>query len=521
MDRFYPKAFENRYSVSDPSLRKSRRAFFQAAGQNFLLLQLLFLGLFCWIFGSLFQQSDHTHNISIVFVDYDGGAVGAAVREAYQGLQGPRFPSLMEREPAALTSPAALRQLVCRTDYWAALYVAPGSSDRLQAALGGGSNATGLNKSGILTYIWNEARYSSVVDSVISSNVQLLSSAARVAYTTANGTAGIQQLTSAEAMSVFAEPWQLASINIQSTTQGSRAIYNTLVIILILMQEFFYLGALNGLYIQHRLYSRLSPHRMVIVRDVISLLYCLVGSLCTTGAIWAFRAGWDVDGRQFLLSWMVLWLFAHINFLQLDVFTIWLPPPYIPMALISWVIFNVASIILPFELSPGFYHIGYAAPAHGVYQILVDIWSRGCNPHLYYALPILFIWWTWGIVMSGLGVYRRSHYALLKEQEEARQFQERLDIGMQLERQREKEKELQDKSRRTVASPDGPCMTTTPVDEVQEQFPEPAMRAQLAAAITREDSRIRREQSREDNACSFGPAFTLPFGRTAESDQEQ
>lgn len=304
------------------------------------------------------------------------------------------------------------------------------------------------------------------------------------------------------------------------------------MIILILIQKFFYLAALNGLYIQHGLYSRLSPHRMVIMRDIISLLYCLVGSLCTTGAIWAFRAGWSVDGRQYVLSWMVLWLFAHINFLQLDVFTIWLPPPYISMALISWIVFNVASIILPFELSPGFYRIGYAAPAHEVYQTLIDIWSRGCNPQLYYALPILFVWWIWGIVMSGLGVYRRSHYALLKEQEEARQFQERLDIGMKFERQREKE--FQEKSRRTMASQDGPYITT-PVDEVQEQqssepepatgekdeTDEPAMRAELAAAITREDNRIRREQSREDNICSFGPAFTLPFGRTAELDQEQ
>lgn len=166
------------------------------------------------------------HNVSIVFVDYDGGAVGAAVREAYLGLEDRRFPSLIERAPAALASPAALREQVCQADYWAALYVTPGSSDRLQAALGGGSNATGLNKSDILTYIWNEARYSSVVDSVISSNIQLLSSAARVAFTTANGTAGIQQLTSAEAISVFAEPWQLTSINIQSQRRGPR-LYTT------------------------------------------------------------------------------------------------------------------------------------------------------------------------------------------------------------------------------------------------------------------------------------------------------
>lgn len=540
MERFYPKAFENRLQVSDPQVRKSRLAFFRAAGSNFLLLQLLFLGLFCWIFGALFQQGDHTHNISFVFVDYDGGAVGAALRAAYSKLQGSGFPSLVETSPAALPSPALLRQAVCRTDYWAALYVTQGSSDRLQAVLSGDVDAAGLvDKTDILAYVWNEARYSSVVDSVVSSNLQALSSAARVAYTTGNGTAGIQELASPEALSVFAEPWRLTSINIQPTTQGSRAIYNTLVFILLLIQEFFYLGTLNGLYVSNRFYSRLSPHRMVLVRDIISLLYCLVGSLCTTGAIWAFRAGWDVGGRQFFANWMALWLFAHINFLQLDVFTIWLPPPYVPMALISWVIFNVSSILLPLELSPGFYRIGYAAPAHEVYQVLIDLWSRGCNPRLHYALPILFAWWIWGLVLSGLGVYRRSHYALLKEQEDARQFQDKLDTAVAWERQRRREpRETEQRVPVTQLAQDDSTRVTTaaaaavgeggkgprehgraPAGEAEEDT-DSEVRAALARTMTRENKRIRREQSREDDTLSFGPVFSLPFGRTVESDSD-
>lgn len=525
MDKMYPRAYDKRRGVTDPQLRKSRSAFLKAAVLNLLLYQLLFLGLFCWIFGSLFQQTDHTHNINILFVDYDNGAVGAAVREAYGNLQGPSFPSLVEGDSSRAGSPEALEEAVCRTDYWAALYVTQGSSARLQAALTGGSSDTDLDKSDILTYIWNEASYSAVVDSVISSNIQRLSTAARVAYTTGNGTARIQELTSPDAISVFADPWHLTSRNIQPTTQGSRAIYNTLVIILILVQEFFYLGALNGLYVSHRLYSRLPPKRMVIVRDLISLVYCLVGSVCTAGAIWAFRAGWDVDGKQFVLVWMALWLFAHINFLQLDVFTVWIPPAYVPMALISWIIFNVASILLPFELSPGFYRIGYAAPAHEVYQILIDIWSRGCNPQLRYALPILFAWWLWGLAMSGLGVYRRAHYAVLGEEQAGHQFQERLDAAVQFEKQREKELKV-------ANGPGTPAQYGTPLtghDNQSKELALPAetkdqdleMRNALAGVIARENSRIKREQSRESQGLSFGPTFTLPFGRTAESDQDE
>jgi hypothetical protein len=107
---------------------------------------------------------------------------------------------------------------------------------------------------------------------------------------------------------------------------GSRLIYNTLVIILILIQEFFYLGTVNGLYVQFKIYARLYPHRIIVYRNMISLAYTCAGSLGTAGAIWAFKAGWDVNAKQFVLSWMILWLFAHANFLSLDVFTVWLPP---------------------------------------------------------------------------------------------------------------------------------------------------------------------------------------------------
>lgn len=523
MDRLYPKAFENRFNASDPQLRKTRRAFFSAAGSNFLLLQLLFLGLFCWIFGSLFQQNNHTHNINILFVDYDGGAVGAAIREAYQSLRGPGFPSLLERNSFRSEAPHALEEAVCRAGYWAALYVTQGSSGTLQAALSGELNGTGLDKSDILTYIWNEARYPTVVDSVVSSKMQILSSAARVAYITANGTAGMQVLTNPEAISILADPWHLTSLNIQPTSQGSRAIYNTLLIVLILIQEFFYLATLNGLYMHHKLYSRLSPLRMIIVRVVISLLYCLIGSLCTTGAIWAFRAGWDVDGKQFVLQWLAMWLFAHINFLQLDVFTIWIPPAYVPLALISWVIFNVTSIVLPFELSPGFYRIGFAAPAHEVFQVLIDIWSRGCNPKLRYALPILFVWWIWGLVMSGLGVFRRAHYASLEEQEQTRQFQHRLDAAIQFERQRELE--LRERNVLGMATTHDTLRTGSEkkYSDLVSSGPEGDSRAQadLAGVLAREDSRVRRERSRESQTYSFGPAFTLPFSGTAESDPDE
>ncbi|EEU34902.1 uncharacterized protein NECHADRAFT_68902 [Fusarium vanettenii 77-13-4] len=393
----------------EPVPGKTPQLFFKLAGTSFIYFQLLFFGLFCYILGSLFQQTDHTHNIRITFVDYDRDAIGRAVRLAYASIEGKAFPTLVERPASEFPTINDLVGTVCRTEYWGALYVVKGASLRLHEALAGDKT---YNNTDAMGYIWNEAFYSSIIDSAVSVNLQLLSDTARVAYTTANGTANISSITSPAALSAFANPWELQSINIKPTPQGSRAIYNTVVIIIVLMQQFFYLGTLNGRYAQLKVYTLVNPYRIIITRNMITLSYTFIGSLLTMGAIWAFRAGWDVNGNQFVLSWITLWLFAHINFLIFEIFTIWLQSSFVPMALISWIVFNITSVLLPFQLSPGFYHIGYMFPAHNYYQVLINIWSLGCNPKLHYALPVLFAWELVALVLTSVGVFRRCHLAM-------------------------------------------------------------------------------------------------------------
>lgn len=497
----YPKSRQSRIHPSHASFRVPRRKFLKAAGLNFVLLQLLFLGLFCYLFGSIWQQDIHTHNMNVLFVDYDGGVVGTAIRDAYKTLQADTFPTLEERTSDQFPTVEMLREEVCKTHFWAALYISQGASARLASALPGGSAAATYNRSDVMAFIWNEARYSAVVDSAIEQSLQTLASEAHVAYVANNGTGALRTLnaTSSAAISVFATPWQLVSLNIQPTTQGARLIYNTLVIILILIQEFFYLGTINGLFVQFKIYAKLYPHRIIAYRNMISLAYTFVGSLCVTGAIWAFRDGWNVNGNQFALTWAVLWLFAHQNFLWLDVFTIWSPPQYIPMCLITWIVFNVSSILVPFELSSRFYRWSYAMPAHEVYQVLTDIWSRGCNPQLYYALPILFTLEIVALFLGAMGVYRRCHYAVLAEEAQEAQFRERLEVAMASERKRDEERK-----QRGEAS-----------NNIQEEKTEGE---ELAEVIRKEDSKLLKMQTKESRACNFGPSFDLAFKENTSSE---
>lgn len=440
---------------------------------------------------------------------------------------------------------------VCRADYWTAFYITRGASDRLHDALTNTGTAPPslYNKSDVMGYIWNEALYPTVSDGV-SASLQLLSNTARVFYTTANGTGNITSISTPTALSILTNPWVLQSFNIQPTTQGSRVIYNTVVIILIMIQEFFYLGTINGLYAQCKLYSRSGPYRIILLRNLNSLSYTFIGSLCVAGAIFAFKSNWNIDGNQFVLTWMSFWLFAHTNFLTLDVFTIWVPAPFVPMALILWIVTNLTSILLPFDLSAGFYKIGYIFPAHEVYQTLIDIWSFGCNPKLHYSLPILFAWEVLSFALSSLGVFRRCHFAVLAEERQEKEFKERVDTAISFQMAslstRNRSRRLHEGGKYDVMSQGpreeeaGPAEAggETEIKRVGTEERPPSekkstpgltededeeggeMRGELGEIMERVNTRQRREREREriDSDWNFGPAFQLPFSQDSGSE---
>ncbi|KAL2867482.1 SNG1 family protein [Aspergillus lucknowensis] len=507
--RRYPKAKERRVSAHEPEVQKSRFAVLRAAARSGIILTLLFLSLFCYLFGSLYQLVGHTHNLNVAFVDYDGGLIGDAVRQAYQRLRGDSFPTLIEHPSGQYPQPAALRSAVCNIDYWGALYISAGASDRLATAISDAQAAASYNRSDVLTWVWNEARYPTVIDT-LAQQITALAEAARVAYVQLNGTGAIQSLdaTSLAAVEAYSNPWELASINIQPTAQGSRLVYNTLVIVLLLIQEFFFLATINGLYVQFGLFGRLKPRRMIIYRFMISGLYTLAGSICTTGAIWAFRAEWQVNGSQWALTWITLWLFAHLNFLTLDVVAVWLPPPYVPMGLITWVVLNISSILIPFELSPAFYKWAYALPAHACYSVLIDIWSGGCNPRLGYALPVLFAYELSSGTLSAIGVYRRAHYAVIAAEREEKSWQEKIASA------------IADSG--GASAPIQGAGTAEGVEVAKEEDVESSAypqrkssaesasdREELAGRIWRATSQMTLGQSSSQRKDSLGPSFTL------------
>ncbi|KAH6684776.1 hypothetical protein B0J14DRAFT_466318 [Halenospora varia] len=397
----------------DPFWDGKRKGVLIAIAAAGFMLILLFLGNMSYIYGSLFNSNNRAQALNILAVDFDGGVIGRSLSAAYTSLQGNSFPSLHFHSASEYPTVQDVRNAVCRGDYWGAVVAQPGASNRLAAALGGGAAAASYPSNNTLTYIYNAVRYPAVELGEIVGNLQTLIGAATPAYHALNGSNAIQILNTTDRVAVlaFTDPIRASSIDIMPTPQGTRVLHNTVTMVLPIIQQFFFLMALNGINNSYGAYGRLRSSRIITMRIIIAFTYTFIASLTIAGYIWAFRENWPVNGNQFVLTWMMFWLYTHINFLVMDTVTAFIPPSFLSFFVLTWVITNVTSTIYPFELNPEFYRWSYALPAHEVYSVLVTIWSGGCANQLYRALPILFSWEVVGVIGATAGTMYRNRNA--------------------------------------------------------------------------------------------------------------
>ncbi|TIA35984.1 hypothetical protein D6C79_08403 [Aureobasidium pullulans] len=430
---FIPEKSSHRIGHRDPFWNGRKKPFMIAAIASFMLLQILFLVNMSYLFGSLFRSEHRVHNLNILTVDYDGGVIGKSLQGAITQLKADTFPTFDIESSSKYPEVEDIVQAVRRGDHWAAVFTHAGASERLAAALGGGDAAAAYDPTNTITYVWNQVRYPAVEDATIKSSMSQLVAVARIAYNHMNGTGALQTLNKNDpaALQAFLNPIQGGDINIMPTTQGTRVLYNTVAMVMPIIMQFFFLMAINGVSAEFNLYSHLPMLNNGIIRLVLSLSYTFVGSLCWAGYIWAFREDWSVGAGQFFCTWVIIWLFMHINFAVIDVATGFIPMKFLPFFVLTWVILNVTSTIWPFELAPGFYRWGYALPAHEVWQVLIQIWSGGAVDRLYQALPILF---TWEIVFLPLAVIALNHRCAVAEREHKAKEEERRQLIMAAEK---------------------------------------------------------------------------------------
>jgi hypothetical protein len=375
------------------------KPFLGAVGGSFVLVQLLFLANMGYLYGTAFKESQRVNSLKLLFVDYDQGIIGQTVMAAYSQLESAEFPTLIESPSTEYPSASDIRESVCKGHYWGAIYANPDASSRLSAALASPQNAETYENSQALSYVWNGARYPSFAQT-ISSSLQILVQSARASYNAINGTAAMSGANTADESiaQILLDPISATSIDIKPTAQGVRFYLNTVTMVMVILPQFFFIMALNGISLETEIFQIFSLRKNVALRFSLSISFTFIASLCMSGYIWAFREDWGSTSSQFGLTWMIIWLVMHLNFLIIDSATAAISIKFIPFFILTWIIMNVTSTLSPFELSPGFYRIGYAMPAYELYQVLLDIWTHGCNSNLYRSLPILFAWWIAGMV---------------------------------------------------------------------------------------------------------------------------
>lgn len=373
-----------------------------------LAVTLLFQINLYYLYGSFYHEVDRVSAFHILTVDYDGGIIGESLTQAYQQLKGLRFPTLITGTETQYPTPDTVLEAVRDGKYWAAIYSMPGASERLSAALHGGTAAVAYDASDAVTYIWNEVRYPAFSQEVIQGSLTTLVDAAGTAYSSINGSRALKSLaqTDEAAIKAYLTPIMTSEINIQPTNHGAKILYNTISMAMPVLQNLFFVVGMRQMFIRFEVQSRLSTMRSGLLRLIVGVIYTFVGSLTMTGYIWAYREDWAVSGTQFVLTWMLLWLLFHIHYLLIEAAIQIIPIPAMPFLLMTWVFLNITSSITPFEINPGFYRFGYVFPAHEAYQILTDIWSGGAVPQLYRAMPVLFSWWVLLLVCDTFSHHR-------------------------------------------------------------------------------------------------------------------
>jgi hypothetical protein len=414
-------ADENRTPFRDQEWLGIRKKVILQIAAGGIAFMLWFLACLSYMYGTLYLSPGRHAAFHVLAVDYDSGLVGQAMHAAYSQLKGPGFFTVEFHSPQQYPSEADVYQAVWRGDYWASIVATEGASDRLSAALQGGQAAATYNSSGALHYVWNQQYYTTFANAIVQGHMNQLVAATRLAYNKINGTQASHAVNTTDSAAVQAllNPIQAEANNIHAATFGTSILMNTISMAMPILQQFFFLLVLNGVLGMHNLYKKMTVLSSLRFRRIAGVLFTFGAALCQAGYYWAFREDWDVNGNQFALTWMILWLLMHIHLLVLDSISTIAPLAVMPFVVLLWVLLNIASALSPLELQAGFYHWGIALPSHEAYSVMVTIWSGGAHNRLYRALPILFGWWVLANITTALTHLRACHLAYKLEDQGA------------------------------------------------------------------------------------------------------
>ncbi|KAJ5621329.1 hypothetical protein N7528_006112 [Penicillium herquei] len=287
--------------------------------------------------------------ISVVFwiIDYDGSSVGSALLAAVNEANGPRTNPTYIIATAESRSIQEVERAVFVGKYWGAIFSTANATARLDAAIQG-TNTSQYVADDAYVLVGNSARYTAFYSEIVTENLESVAEAAKTYYmqhniasflseSLANGTT----LSSSQIQTAL-NPVGYTSIDTSygPFTFGDRTLLNTLMIVVVVLCQFFFLMSLNGLSMAFGLFKNVSRTNYFKTRLPISSAWAILAGLFITSWQMVFKESYPINARLFFSLWTLYTVFSVIIFDVLDILTAFVPAQYIPFCMFTWMITN-------------------------------------------------------------------------------------------------------------------------------------------------------------------------------------
>ncbi|KAM0749826.1 hypothetical protein T439DRAFT_357348 [Meredithblackwellia eburnea MCA 4105] len=379
---------------------------------NGAMLIVVFWAVACWMYGTLYRSEDHAYKLNVIVADFDQGPVGAALLSAIASVNGIKTYPTFHIVAANSTSPEQLQHRTFTGEFWGSYWAAEGASAAFEAALESDSVAASYNPANAWWYSGLEVRYATIWQGFLLSSFETIQASAAQVFanntvvpylSSLNATLGVNQAR------VLSGPVSASFLNLAPLEFGARVVLNTVAFVFPCLAQFFFILGLNGIFGMEGLYDRLNFRQHLKLRVPIELIWTLTTGLSIVAWGFVFDEGFRIKAKNFFAMWAVGWVNNMIFFDFLDIIFTWVPLPFAPPIVVSFIILAVSSSLYPITVCNNFFRIHYAFPPHATWETMITIWGNGAANKLYYDLPVLAFWLVAGKIGWVLALRARAN----------------------------------------------------------------------------------------------------------------
>ncbi|KAL5523910.1 hypothetical protein ACEPAG_8083 [Sanghuangporus baumii] len=377
-----PPPFQARFWSKDPVTSLKRKIYISMMSKAMFLLTLAIFGILSIYWASLYDVPNYAHKLECWVIDFDGGAIGQTVIQAFQNNTGqPRQLTWKVVDASRFPNfPQDVEDAVVNDRTWVAVSINPGASDNLNDATNNADDT--YNGSLAVTAYVNEGRNSNGYASLIHPQIIMVMADAVQVFAlqnsqqvSANSDVDVNTLLS-QAPGVLTNPMSYTIDNLRpfdvpvaTAVQLVGLIYVLIIAFIVCMMNYQARVAISGLNQHLRLVSLLRMRVIVpfILYFFVSLFFSLL-SLAFQAPFDRFYGNWG-----FIIYWMMNWAGMLSLGLAMESMITILTPAFIPFFLILWIISNVSVVSVPIQVLPGVFKYGYATPFFNISQTVRTI----------------------------------------------------------------------------------------------------------------------------------------------------